>query len=225
MQAFITRTEEGMNLSQRVWNITEGFKTQLELYLQTGIKHGRGASAIATDIKQLLREPDKLFRRVRNEAGNLVLSKAARAYHPGQGIYRSSYKNALRLTATETNMAYRMSDFTRRQQCDFVMGIRIQLSGSHPAPDICDHMKGDYPANYVYRGWHPWCLCYTTSILMSGSEYKRMQASGQNPKRMVNDIPASAKTYLKTNAEALNGLSSTPYFIADNEFVLGPLLK
>ena len=35
---------------------------------------------------------------------SLLSVKAAQAFHPGHGVYRSSYKNALRLAATETNM-------------------------------------------------------------------------------------------------------------------------
>ena len=59
---------------------------------------------LSRDVRRYLRNPDKLFRRVRDKHGNLRLSKAAKAYHPGRGVYRSSYRNALRLTATENNM-------------------------------------------------------------------------------------------------------------------------
>ena len=51
-----------------------------------------------------------------------------RDYHPGQGVYRSSYKNARRLAVTETNMAYRTSDYLRWQQMEFVVGIRVVMS-------------------------------------------------------------------------------------------------
>ncbi|MBN2611393.1 MAG: hypothetical protein JXB00_07550 [Bacteroidales bacterium] len=221
LKAFVKRTEAGLNLSDRVWNIKEGFKTQLELYLRTGIIQGRSSSYVAMDIRQLLKDPDRLYRRVKNEVLNngtekLVLSKTARDYHPGQGVYRSSYRNALRLAATEINGAYRMSDYTRRQQLDFIRGFRVHLSRSHPRPDICDHMKGDYPPSFVFRGWHPWCLCYTTSILMSGAEYRKMKASGEKPKRFVRDMPEIAKKYIKENSEALNRLKAEPYFITDN---------
>jgi hypothetical protein len=138
--------------------------------------------------------------------------------------YRSSYRNALRLAATEINMAYRMSDYTRRQQLDFVMGIRIHLSKSHPKPDICDHLAGDYPKDFVFSGWHPWCLCFTTSILMSSKEYKKMQQSGESPKRFVKTIPNSITQYLKMHANQLRLLKFEPYFIADNR-VLQDLLK
>ena len=131
LDTFLARTAAGMNLSERVWNLTNGIKDQLELYLASGISTGRGAAEIAGDIKQYLNEPNRLFRRVRQE-GKLVLSKAAKGYHPGAGIYRSSYRNALRLAKNEINMAYRMSDHLRRQQLPFVTGIEVHLSASHP---------------------------------------------------------------------------------------------
>jgi len=123
LDTFLTRTEAGMNLSERVWNLTSGAKDQLELYLASGISTGRSAAEIAGDIKQYLNEPNRLFRRVRQE-GKLVLSKAAKGYHPGAGIYRSSYKNALRLAKNEINMAYRLRNNWRRQELPFLPGLR-----------------------------------------------------------------------------------------------------
>lgn len=78
---------------------------------------GKSANYLISDVRKYLKNPDALFRRVRDKHGNLRLSKAAKAYHPVRGVYRSAYKNALRLTATETNMAYRTADHLRWQQC------------------------------------------------------------------------------------------------------------
>ena len=64
--------------------------------------------------------------------GKLALSKNAKAFHPGQGVYRSSYKNAMRLTLTETNAAYRLADQDRWQRMDFVVGMRVHKSKNHP---------------------------------------------------------------------------------------------
>jgi len=219
MNAFINRTEQEMNLSKRIWRLTDNYKNQLEAYIVTGTGTGRSAAKLSRDVRQLLIEPDKLFRRVRNETGKFVLSKAAKAYKPGAGagIYRSSYKNAMRLTVSETNMAYRMADYERRKENDYVAGIKVHLSRSHPRPDICDHLQGDYPKDFVFRGWHPWCLCFTTSILMSGSEFKRMQESSTEPKRKVKDIPTSAKEYVKEHSEAFKNMKTKPYFIQDNK--------
>src|SRR5260221_3762043 len=107
---FVVRKDgQGLNLSKRIFNSTETFKQELETGLGEGITNGTSARQIASNLKQYLNEPDMLFRRVRQD-GKLKLSKAALDYHPGQGVYRSSFKNSLRVTRTEINMSYRKSD-------------------------------------------------------------------------------------------------------------------
>lgn len=142
-----------------------------------------------------------MIRRVRDKHGLLQLSKRAKAFHPGQGVYRSSYKNARRLTATENNIAYRTADYLRYQQMDFVVGIQICLSNNHTVllqpgettsdpeqqradgspkanavkhlVDICDDLQGRYPKDFKFTGWHPHCRCHVITILKSKDEIKR----------------------------------------------------
>lgn len=167
--------------------------------------------------------PDRLFRRVRNEHGQLVLSQRAKAYHPGRGVYRSSYKNARRLAATETNIAYITADYERWKQLDFVVGIEIRLSGNHPARDICDDLKGRYPKDFKFTGWHPHCRCHVVSILKTEEELDedtlRILAGkplGGKSVNRVDDVPQGFKEWLKDNEERAKYLSSVPYFIKDN---------
>jgi hypothetical protein len=220
LKEFVNRTQDGMNLSTRVWNIGDGVKNQLETYLGNGIATGQSAKSLATDVKQFLNEPDKLFRRVRDANGNLKLSKPAKAYHPGRGVYRSSSKNALRLTRSETNIAYNMSDYTRRQQLSFVVGIEVKLSASHPERDICDDLKGKYPKDYVYKGWHTHCLCYTTSILLSREEFLKYLKDGSVPdKKLIKEMPQGMIGWLQENRERILLMRTKPYFVQDNSLV------
>ena len=238
LSAFQSRKVEGMNLSQRVWKYVDQYKAQMEFALDVGLGEGRSADELSRDVRQNLREPNRLFRRVRDKRGNLVLSKNARAYHPGQGVYRSSYKNAMRLTRSEINMAYRESDYQRWQQLDFVVGFEIHRSNHEPLCkcDICSKLVGRYPKTFKFKGWHPQCMCYATPILMDeetfdanelgdlkaalhGTEYKHLQA-----KNAVSDVPDGFKAWVKDHVEAQKGWASTPYFIKDN-FVDGQLGK
>ena len=171
LNAFIARKEAGMNLSRRVWNLTQQFKSEMELALELGMGEGKSAAALSRDVRKYLVEPNKLFRRVRDKSGALRLSKAAAAYHPGQGVYRSSYKNAIRMTATENNIAYRTADHNRWQALPFVIGIEIHISNNHPTEDICDLFDGKrFPKDFKFTGWHPWCRCYAVSVLASQEE-------------------------------------------------------
>lgn len=189
---------------------------------------------MSRDLRQYLQQPDKLFRRVRDEHGQLQLSKRAKAYHPGQGVYRSSYKNARRLAATEANIAYRTSDHLRWQQLDFVVGIEIHLSGNHtlngkPFHDICDELAGKYPKDFKFTGWHPLCRCFVTSILktpeeMAADTQKTLngeQTDGESVNR-VRDVPQAFNEWVSNNKERARGWASMPYFIRDNpQYVQG----
>ena len=125
LKAFQNRVDNGITLSDRVWNIVDITKDQIELFLGSGLSVGRAAGEISSDVRQLLKNPEKRFRRVRDKNGKLQLSTPMKDYHPGQGVYRSSYMNALRLSATNTNMNYRKADHDRWQKMDFVLGIEV----------------------------------------------------------------------------------------------------
>lgn len=224
LDTFLARTTAGLKISDRVWNLVAGAKDQIELYLASGISTGRSAAGIARDVKMYLNEPNRLFRRVRQD-GKLVLSKAAKGYHPGAGIYRSSYKNALRLTKNEVNVAYRLSDYTRRQQLDFITGIEVHLSADHPEPDMCDELAGEYPKGFIFDEWHIGCICYTTSIMLSESDsLKYMETGNIDRANYINKIPEGAQAWLSKNAEKLAGYKNMPDWIGNN-FTKGFELK
>lgn len=230
LQTFQKRKVEGMNLSQRVWKYVGQYQAQLESALDVGLGEGRSAAQLSRDVRENLKEPNRLFRRVRDKRGNLVLSKAAKAFHPGQGVYRSSYKNAMRLTRSEINMAYRESDFLRWQSLDFVVGFEIRRSNHEPLCkcDLCSKLVGRYPKTFKFKGWHPQCMCFAVPILMdeetfdenelgdlkaalNGTQYKKLEA-----KNLVTDVPDGFKQWAKDHEEAQKNWSSTPYFIKDN---------
>jgi hypothetical protein len=230
--AFITRKENGLNLSDRVWKYTHQFKEEIELALDVGIRNGLSADEMSRELKDYLRHTDKLFRRVRDEHGILQLSKRAAAFHPGQGVYRSSYKNARRLAATETNIAYRTADYERWQQLDFVVGIEIKLSNNHtlngqPFVDICDDLKGKYPKDFKFTGWHPHCRCHAISILKTEDELmadnKRIlngEEPSNNSQNSITGVPENYRKWMSDNADRIKRaqqLGTLPYFIRDNK--------
>lgn len=233
--AFLARKVQGLNLSDRVWKYTNQFKEEIELGLDIGLRSGKAAERLQKDLQLFLQHPDMLFRRVRDEHGQLVLSKRAAAYHPGRGVYRSSYKNARRLAATETNIAYRSADFARWQDLDFVVGIRVVRSNNHPVEDICDELsapmgskavkgQGCYPKDFKFTGWHPHCRCHAETILKTEEEMMRDNErllKGEEPlKESVNtvtDVPQEFTSWLKDNKERAKRSTSVPYFISDNE--------
>lgn len=238
LSAFQKRKENGLNLSQRVWNYAEELKDAMELGIDVGLGEGKSAQQLSRDLRQYLNEPDRLYRRVRDKGGNLRLSKAAKMYHPGQGVYRSSAKNAQRLTRTEINMAYRESEYLRWQQLDFVVGIRVMLSNNHttkdskgktvPLTDICDELYGDYPKTFKFVGWHPQCRCFAVPIMSDYDEYNKDRANRLKAivkgaqykslpsRRTVKDVPKAFRDYISSIEERAKGWKSMPYYIRDN---------
>lgn len=139
--------------------------------------------------------------------------------------------NARRLAATETNIAYRTADYTRWQEMDFVVGIEIHLSNNHnckgvPAGmyfDICDELKGRYPKEFKFAGWHPHCRCYATSILKSQEEIQADNERILNGERLTNNsvnavanVPDNFNKWIENNSERIKRAKSLPYFIKDN---------
>lgn len=240
LQSFQQRKVGGMNLSERVWKYAEQYKAQIEVGLDVGLGEGRSAQQLSRDLRQNLQDPNRLFRRVRDKRGNLHLSKTAKAFHPGTGVYRSSYKNAMRLTRSEVNMAYRESDWLRWQNLDFVIGFEVRRSNHEPLCEckLCARLVGRYPKWFKFKGWHPQCMCYCVPILedfyskeRSDDRVARMRAAlrGEEYKKyvskdLIKDLPDNFKEWASENEERQKKWASTPYFIKDN-FIDGDLTK
>lgn len=264
MNAFFSRKtgEEGLSLSQKVWKYTGQYRDELENALDLAIGEGTPANKLASKIQKYLQEPDKFYRRFRvktgeDEDGNPVYGRIwkrrvydkesegykwvddnSKKYHPGRGVYRSSYRNAQRLARTETNIAYRTADYERWQQLDFVVGIEIKLSNNHPTVDICDDLKGIYPKAFQWKGWHPNCRCYMVPVLATEKEMDEMidkilsedVVDPMESSEAVQEYPQEFQTWVKDNEErmeAAKAKGTLPYFIKDNktavEDILNPL--
>lgn len=217
MDAFMQRKISGMNLSDRVWKMGMNIRDQLEYYVESGLAAGRGADKISSDIRQVLNEPDKRFRRVRNAQGKLVPSKPMEQYHPGRGVYRSSFQNARRLARTEINMAYRQADMNFFRSKEEVLGYEVRLSAAHPERDICDAAAGRYPKEFNFIGWHPDCLCFVIPILMPDEQFEAWANGEPVTVQYESDIPESMKKYLVENRARMEGWKTKPYFLEQNE--------
>lgn len=152
-------------------------------------------------------------------------------YSFGRGVYRSSYKNAMRLARTETNMAYRTADQERWRQLDFVIGYRVVLSDNHPEPDICNDLsakrgekgsRGVYPKDFVFKGWHPQCRCYVVPILADEKEFDKIQEAILNDepipesKSVIREPNKYFQDWWKSNKNRVVEAQSLPYWVKDN---------
>jgi len=193
------KPKRGLSLSQRVWNYTLQSKAEFEMAMSDivtdGLRQGESAESLGRRVRGLLNNPDAMYRRYHLkktmsdgtkkdvvewrkrtvDADGKVHFTSTDIEHPGAGVYRSARQNALRLAATEVNMAYRNADWVRWQNEPFVIGIKIELSGNHtckdskgkpqPLYDICDMMVGNYPKSFKFTGWHPRCYDDKSEVL------------------------------------------------------------
>lgn len=209
LNSFLKRKQNGLNLSKKVWNCSKQYMKDIEKCLSVGIDKGVSADTLAKVIKLYIENPNALDIEMRNTFSTTTTTNGG-----GQGVYKSAYKNAMRLTRTETNMAYRSADSERWKQMDFVLGYKVQLSGSHPAEDICDQLQGDYPTTFKFVGWHPHCLCFATAILQSKEDF----FNNKTPKK-ITDLPQNFKDWYNDNYEKILSAQENgklPYFIKDN---------
>lgn len=237
--AFEQRRKRGLGLSDKVWQYTGQYKQELEMALDIGIGDGKSAQALSREVRKYLRQPNMLFRKVRDKHGVLHLSKRAKAYHPGRGVYRSSAKNALRMVATETNIAYRSADYLNTKASPWIVGIRIVLSNNHtckdsqgvaqPFTDICDKLAGRYPKDFKFTGWHPNCRCHIEYIHKTDAEVERdtrRMLRGEKPieahesKNYVGELPKSFKKWAEENKQRIINKKSLPYVIDDNKGIM-----
>lgn len=260
MDAFFARKagKEGLSLSQKVWRYTGQFREELENCLDLAIGEGTGANKLASKIQTYLQDPDRFYRRFRVKAGEdengntiygrqwkrRVYDKESQSYkwiddnpkkfHPGRGVYRSSYRNAQRLARTETNIAYRTADFERWEQLDFIIGYEIKVSKNHPHYDICDELAGKYPKTFKWTGWHPNCRCFMIPVLAGGDEIAEMIErimAGEDreisQKQEIKEFPGSFSRWIRENEDRINEAKTKdtlPYFIKDNQNAIKKIL-
>lgn len=246
LQAFQQRRAAGMNLSTRVWNLSEQYKTELEMAVSAAIEPGTSAMELAADIKKYLNEPDMMFRRFRYKDENgewkrkwkqKVMGSDGKVhfidadpteYHPGRGLYRSSARNAQRLARTEINMSYRTAEQERWRQFDFVVGYEVKTTqNGHHVEDICDALAGKYPKTFKFMGWHPQCMCYSIPILKTEDEFFDDDTDAKSANE-VEDVPQGFKDWIKDNEERIERAEkrgTLPYFIRDNRGEMDRILN
>lgn len=252
-------TSKGLSLSNRVWNYTEQTKSEFELamsqILEDGLTKGTSAEEIGRKIRSKLRNPDMMYRRyhtkkiqsnglkidiiewrrrVVDSEGNVHFIKEDLA-KVGRGVYRSARQNALRMAATEVNMAYQYAENMRYQKEPFVLGYRINLSTNHtckdkdgvprPFHDMCDELEGDYPKWFLWRSWHPRCRCYMTAIRCSKEEMRKIAKLPQDEyeryvsPNAIHNMPDCYNQYIEDNRDRIEASierGTQPYWIQDN---------
>jgi len=224
-EAFQKENINGLNLSDRVWNVAEGARKEIELGIHQGIATGESAREMAKRMQKYLKVPDNTFRDVEDETLRKQL-KVEAAKNGAPGVYRSSYKNALRLARDQVNRSYRTADYERWQSQPFVVGIEISLSNNHPLKpehEMCEQLAGKYPKDFFWRGNHVSCLCHATPILITKEEMNKYTTeiiegkdANISSANEVTDVPGGFKSWYTENKDEFARLKSIPDLVKAN---------
>jgi len=162
---YLMKTQYGQIVfSRRVWDITWDSEKFIRNRINTGVLLGESVDKVARDIRPFLAEPNARFHRVRKD-GKLVLSKTAKAYHPGRGVYRSAFRNSRRLARTEYARAYHEGMVRYVKRKTWLKGFISRVGSDNPAP-YDEYVSGMFfpkesPPMIPY---HPNCMCYAEPV-------------------------------------------------------------
>lgn len=202
LKAFQQRKEDGLNLSQRLWNQSASYKEEMEYCLSSAIEKGTSAVKLSKRLSKYLADFPSLKKDYKEKFGKAV------SCHDCEYL-------SIRLARSEINMAYRMAEQERWKQFDFVLGYEVKLTqnGRH-VPDICDDLAGKYPKYFVFKGWHPNCMCYIIPILKSEEEFW-----GDEDVPEIVEPPKNFTDWIENNEKRIDRATENgtlPYWYKDN---------
>ncbi len=220
LEAFILRAKNAETLSSSIWKVANQARGEMEIHLGLGVLNGDSANIISQRIRTYLNNPTALFRRVRDNNGRLIASKAMLENKPGQGVYNSAFKNAMRVARTNANQSFQLADSIRWRQLDMVIGIEIKLSVQHPDynyPEICELLAGIYPKTYIFIGNHPQCLCIAVPILMPNSDFNTYLKGNEPLKaKQITEYPPNFKKFWGENFDKYSNYKTMPFIMEEN---------
>lgn len=210
LKAFQERKDRGMNLSQKIWNQSENYKQELEYAISSAIQKGMSAVTLSKRVSKYLQDFKSLQKDYKEKFGKSV------------DCHDCEYRS-IRLARSEINLAYRTAEQKRWEQFDFVVGQEIKLSNNHtcnglPFTDICDDLKGKYPKDFKFTGWHPMCRCYVIPILKTEEEF--WADEDLHSKNEIQDTPTQFNDWVRNNKERIKKAKekgTLPYFVRDNQ--------
>ena len=167
-KVFSMRFADGKKLSERIWDFTKISRENLHGIVNAGISQGRSAVEISKSIDKYLGVTGKAY------------TTAIKPSITGRGTVKY---NALRMARSEINIAYHIAHQEGAVKSPLVVGVRWNLSGSHPKYDICDELatqdlyglgKGVYPPKHMPEYPHPNCFCHKTDVLAKGQQLMKI---------------------------------------------------
>ena len=158
-QALNRRVGNKHSLSERVYDSNALANRAVERKIESALARGLTAKEFAAEMRGFIRPTT-----------------------PGGVSY-----SAKRLARTEINNAYHRAQIASVAGKPWVLGLRWNLSSSHPKVDTCDNLAsgssrgmdaGVYKPGETPEKPHPQCLCFLEPVTMSPAEFEKALTSG-----------------------------------------------
>jgi hypothetical protein len=155
LRTITKRNLAGLNPSERVWELTQRAEADLKRIVTSGLSQSENPAVIARKIKKYV--------------SPRVTDASALGVEPGPGVYRSPYRNAMRLARTEMAKTYVKAQAKFASGKPWVAGAKITLSKIHKVYDDCDELASRDPmpvedAESLLPA-HPHCMCSITPVI------------------------------------------------------------
>ncbi|KEH84588.1 hypothetical protein [Clostridium novyi] len=137
--------EDGKTLDHRIWNITKKNANDIDTLIKVNISKGANARELAKQVDKYV-NPLK-----RTEAKTFVSGMSKNVSYQAQRLARTSITHSFAETTIEN-----------AKNNPFNIGLKWNLSSSHPRHDICDDYAGKVFQPEDAPLQHCNCLCYFT---------------------------------------------------------------
>lgn len=151
-KAITKKNMAGLNPSDKIWDLTTQAEKDMKSIIANGIGNGDNPAVIARKIQKYT-TPGK--------TSDLGVTA-------GRGLYKSPYRNAMRLARTEMNKTYAKATAQFGKDKAWIQGMMITLSPQHDEDDLCNSYAGTVVSSDKFAElvpFHPHCMCYGTYVI------------------------------------------------------------
>ena len=183
----------GRALSDRLWSARASDRAAIERILREGIAAGEDPLAVARRLEVYLTPEGRRL----TTTTPPIRRGTPEEYRSGRGSYA-----ARRLARTEITRAHGQATIQAAARNPFVVGVRWNLSPSHPKVDICDEHagrdvglgRGVYPVEAVPRyPAHPHCLCNLSPVVAEDAIQTIVAQARREAGSPTENIPVAAQ--------------------------------
>lgn len=159
--------DDNKSLGSRIKTIERQYLGSVKDVIRVGIKDGRSARQIASDIDNILLRKDYKVWTSPLDWFRQATGRDVTTARRGGSLDVSTY----RIARTEINETYRLATVKAHQNQPWVRGFRWSLSPAHAVECICEDYDGQvFKDESELPHTHPHCMCIVTPELVDPEE-------------------------------------------------------